>query len=691
MVSLTQFANNNNLDDYKKLHEELGFEEYLNRCYSNPKLARNSHQRIYDMITSFGTEEIDKYRKKIVTYKFFENHEEIKVFGIEDQLESLVAHFKGAAGHYGPEKRILLLCGPVGSAKSTICRLIKRNMEDYSKTENGAWYSYKWVNLPTGQNGFYTSDTCECPMNEDPIKLLPLTVRKQVLEELNKIHTDNTDPAQRTTLYSLNVEGEINPKCKFFFDKLLKMYNGDWVKVVNNHIVVVRKQYSEADRVGIASFQPKDEKNQDSTELTGDINFALLPTFGSDSDPRTFNFDGEFCVANRGVIEFIEMLKLETAFLYDLLGASQEKSIKPKKFSQISIDEAIIGHTNIPEYEKLKNNQYMEALKDRTVRIEIPYLLEWSKELKVLEQDYNSNKIKQHIAPHTLQIAALFSVLTRLEDDKDNKITLTEKADLYDGKMLPGWTIDRVREIKDKNPNEGMTGMSARYVQDKISSTLSSRHDYINPFMVLNALKSGLENHSLISNKDLVRKYQNCITLATKKLDDILKNEVQKALVGDEEAIVRLCANYIDNLMAYINKARITNKITGREESPDEKLMRSIESKIDVPESTCDDFRRMIAAFIGDLAVKGKTFRWDSNPLLKKALESKLFEDTKDHIKLSAFSSGATTVDPDVQKKIDAVKQRLVEKYGYNEQSATDVLDYVSSIFARGDLAEDLF
>jgi serine protein kinase len=290
-----------------------------------------------------------------------------------------------------------------------------------------------------------------------------------------------------------------------------------------------------------------------------------------------------------------------------------------------------------------------------------------------------------------LKIAALFSVLTRLEDDKDNKITLTEKADLYDGKMLPGWTIDRVREIKDKNPTEGMTGMSARYVQDKISSTLSSRHDYINPFMVLNALKSGLDNHSLISNKDLVRKYQNCITLATKKLDDILKNEVQKALVGDEEAIVRLCANYIDNLMAYINKSRITNKITGREESPDEKLMRSIESKIDVPESTCDDFRRMIAAFIGDLAVKQKTFRWDSNPLLKKALESKLFEDTKDHIKLSAFSSGATTVDPDVQKKIDAVKQRLVEKYGYNEQSATDVLDYVSSIFARGDLAEDLF
>ncbi len=689
MVTLSQFLDKNKLDSFNKLNEVIGFEEYLNRCYTNPKLIRNSHQRIYDMIVSQGTSEVEKYRKKVTVYNFFEKHEQIKVFGIEEQLESLVAHYKGAAGGYGPEKRILLLCGPVGSAKSTICRLIKRSMEDYSETDAGAWYTYRWVNLPTGSDGIYTSDVCECPMNEEPLKLLPFDVRKKILDELNNIHKDQADASQRTTLYSLDVRGEINPKCKFFYDKLLEKYNGDWTQVISNHIEVIRKTYNEAKRIGIASFQPKDEKNQDSTELTGDINFALLPTFGSDSDPRCFNFDGEFEVANRGIIEFIEMLKLEVAFLYDLLGASQEQSIKPKKYSQISIDESIIGHTNMPEYEKLKNNQFMEALKDRTVRIEIPYLLEWSKELKVLEQDYNSNKIKQHIAPHTLEIAALFAVLTRLEDDKDNKITITEKADLYDGKMLPGWTVDRVKELKDKNPNEGMIGLSARYVQDKVSSTLSSRHDYINPFMVLNALKSGLDNHSLITNKDLVRKYQNCITLATKKLDDILKNEVQKALVGDEEAIVRLCANYIDNLMAYINKAKILNKITGREETADEKLMRSIESKIDVPESTCDDFRRMIAAFIGDLAVKGKTFRWDSNPLLKRALEAKLFEDTKDHIKLSAFSSGASTVDPDVQKKIDAVKQRLVDKYGYNDQSATDVLDYVSSIFARGDLADD--
>jgi serine protein kinase len=207
--------------------------------------------------------------------------------------------------------------------------------------------------------------------------------------------------------------------------------------------------------------------------------------------------------------------------------------------------------------------------------------------------------------------------------------------------------------------------------------------------MVLNALKDGLENNSLITNKDQVVRYNTCIDLASKKLDEILKSEVQKALVGDEEAVVRLCSNYIDNLMAYINRSKVKNPYTGREESPDERFMRNIETKIDIPENGVDDFRRMIAGFIGELAHRGKIFTWDSNPLLKKAFESKLYEDTKDHIKLSALHvSGASVVDPKIQEKIDAVKSRLIKEHGYNEQSARDVLDYVGSIFARGDIAD---
>ena len=350
----------------------------------------------------------------------------------------------------------------------------------------------------------------------------------------------------------------------------------------------------------------------------------------------------------------------------------------------------LLSNTNNPEYEKLKANQAMEALRDRTVKVDVPYLLTWKDELKVLTQDYNSEKVRQHIAPHTLEIAALWSVLTRLQDDKENKISLVDKAKLYDGRFLPGWTEDSVKELKDKYPTEGMSaGVSARYVQDKISNCLSNNYDYINQFMVLNELRDGLTNSSLIANEEDKGRYITCIEMAKRELDEILKTEVQKALVGDENAIVRLCSNYIDNLMAFINKSKIINPYTGHEQEPDERLMRSIETKIDIPEQSADDFRRQIAAFIGTLATQKKEFRWDSNPKLKKALEMKLFEDTKDVIKLSALSkSSSSVVDKDLQVKIDAIKQRLVANYGYNEQSATDVLEYVSSIFSRGDVDE---
>jgi serine protein kinase len=209
-------------------------------------------------------------------------------------------------------------------------------------------------------------------------------------------------------------------------------------------------------------------------------------------------------------------------------------------------------------------------------------------------------------------------------------------------------------------------------------------------FMVLNELRDGLDGSSLLTNKDQVGKYITCIDLAVKKLTEILKTEVQKALVGDEDAVIRLCANYIDNLMAYINKSKIRNPITGQDAKPDERLMRSIEEKIGIPEQGADDFRRQIAAFIGDLAIKGKQFSWDSNPKLKKALEAKLFEDVKDTIKLSSLSQdGSSVVDKDIQEKIDSIKTRLIKKYGYNDKSATDVLTFVGSIFSRGDVADD--
>lgn len=673
--------------NFKVLNETMTFSEYLDKVEKNPKLIRTAYQRVYDMIMSKGTSTIKRYRKVYTHYNFFDDPK-IPIFGLDEPLDKLVKFIRGAAGGFGSEKRVLLLHGPVGSSKSTICRLLKRGLEDYSKTDDGAWYTYKWINLP---EDLYTHTEDECPMHDDPLRLLPVSIRKSFIDKVNVNYKLTLPTEEQNNAYTFKVEGELNPRSNKFMTALLEKYDGDLQKVLENHILVVRKVFSEANRMGIATFQPKDEKNQDATELTGDIDYSKLPHFGADSDPRAFNFDGEFCVGNRGITEFIEMLKLQETFLYDLLGASQEKSIKPKKFSQIPIDEVILGHTNSPEFQKLKNNPMMEALRDRTVKIDIPYLLRWSDEIKVLMQDYGPGKVNQHVAPHTIEIAALWLILTRLKDDKDAHLSLADKAKLYDGKFLPGYTEDRVKELIDKYEDEGISGgVSVRYAQDKISTCLSSHHVYINPFMVLNEIKDGLTNSSLITNKEEIEKYINCVDLALKELDDILKNEVQKALVGDEEAIVRLCANYIDNIQAYIFKTKVLNPYTGKEQEPDERLMRAIEEKIDVPETGADDFRRQVAQNLGSNNYRKTEFRWDSDPQLKKALQAKLFEDTKDHIKLSAIgSSGNSVQDAATQEKIDAIKQRMVKDYGYNQQSAQDVLDYVSSLFARGDAADE--
>ncbi len=303
---------------------------------------------------------------------------------------------------------------------------------------------------------------------------------------------------------------------------------------------VKRLILSEKDRIGIGTFQPKDEKNQDSTELTGDINYRKIAEYGSDSDPRAFNFDGEFNVANRGLIEFVEVLKLDVAFLYDLLGASQEHKVKPKKFAQTDIDEVILGHTNEPEYRRLQNNEFMEALRDRTVKIDVPYVTRLADEIKIYEKDYNRDTVKgKHIAPHTIEMAAMWAILTRLEEPKNAGLTLLQKLKLYNGKSLPGFTEDNIKELREQTINEGMHGISPRYVQDKISNALVAHPEAksINPFMVLNELEAGLKHHTLITSDELRAKYRELLGVVKEEYENIVKNEVQRAIAADEDAL----------------------------------------------------------------------------------------------------------------------------------------------------------
>ena len=664
---LDLIANNQDVGHYRELLWQGTFADYLVMVQKDPTIARNAYQRLFDLIVDYGYTEYAEYKKNIRRYTFFDDPFDggaDAVFGIDVQLMKLVRILHAAALGYGPERRVILLHGPVGSAKSTIARLFKKGLEAYSRTEKGALYTYSWK----------TDDgEVPCPMHEDPINLLPEAVRPEMAARLN-VNADG---------YELKLDGELCPVCRFMWRQTMREVNGDFVKL-QERIVVHRMVLSERDRVGIGTFQPKDEKNQDSTELTGDINYRLIAEYGSDSDPRAFNFDGEFNVANRGLIEFIEVLKLDVAFLYDLLGASQEHRVKPKKFAQTQIDEVIIGHTNEPEFRRLQNNEYMEALRDRTIKVDVPYITKPSQEARIYNKDFRSGKVSAHIAPHTVEMAALWAVLTRLEDPTNAQLTLLQKAKLYDSRSVPGFTEDHVKEFRKTAKREGLEGISPRYVQDKISNALVRNPDVacLNPFMVLNELESGLTHHGLIGSEDERERFRELLGVVKGEYEDIVKNEVQKAISADEGAMKRLASNYIDNLRAYVLKEKVKNTFTGAAEEPNERLMRAIEEKIDIPEGRKDDFRRELMNYIASLALDGKTFDYSMNDRLHRALELKLFEDSKDSIKLTSLVSDS--MDPDTQGKIDVVKDRLVKLHGYCDVCSSDVLQYVASIFARG-------
>ncbi len=330
---LSAMANLQSAQEYQQLNWEGSLEDYLKLVQENPRVTRNAFQRIYDMILSHGVEQYVEHKKKITRYRFFRDYAHNgrdAVYGIDQSLAHLVDIFKSASRNYGTERRVIMLHGPVGSAKSTIVRLLKKGLEEYSHIPQGAMYTFAWTNIANDVEKevfALVNDELPCPMREEPLHLIPLEHREKLIADVMRSSSDPAFPVQ--------VEGDLCPACRQTYRELTRRYKGDWFKVMD-HVKVRRLVLSEKDRNGIGTFQPKDEKNQDSTELTGDINYRKIAIYGSDSDARAFNFDGEFNVANRGIIEFIEVLKLEVAFLYDLLGASHHRPYERARIPKAS-------------------------------------------------------------------------------------------------------------------------------------------------------------------------------------------------------------------------------------------------------------------------------------------------------------------------------------------------------------------
>jgi serine protein kinase len=624
--------------DRERLHWEGTFRDYFELVMQNPGISKLSHARVCDMILAAGVEKINEgSRDEITRYNFFAD----ELFGIEGPIARIVEYFKSAGQRLEVRKRILLLMGPVGGGKSTIVTMLKRGLEQWSRTENGAVYAIK-----------------DCPMHEEPLHLIPLELRPDVAKH-----------------YGIYIEGELCPQCRY---NLEHVYRGR-----HEDVLVHRLVFSEKERIGIGTFAPSDPKSQDITELTGSIDLSTIGEVGVESDPRAYRFDGELNIANRGLMEFVEMLKVDEKFLYSLLTLSQEQNIKTGRFAMIYADEAILSHTNENEYSSFVANRKSEALQDRIIMIRVPYNLKARQEERIYDKLLKqSEALRQiHIAPNTLRVAAVFAVMTRLEEPKKASIDIVKKMKLYDGEDVEGFKSKDVRELQEDTVREGMDGISPRYIINRLSGALVRDNiTCINPIDALRAIKDGFEQHTGISGEQRDR-YLNLISVARREYDDMAKNEVQRAFVYSFEEMAKgICDNYLDNVEAYCNKEKIKDAITEEELEPDEKLMRSIEEQIGVSENAKNTFRQEILIRISSHARKGKPFEYRSHERLKEAIEKKIFSDLKDVVKIT---TSVKTPDADQLRRINEVIDRLVTQHGYCTVCANELLTYVGTLLAR--------
>lgn len=625
------------LEEYRSLEKQLAwegtFQDYVEIIKERSYVSQLAHARIYGMIKAAGVDEKDSVKQ----YKFFSD----ELFGLDRTLEKLVEeYFHPAARRLDVRKRILLLMGPVSGGKSTLVAMLKRGLEKFSRTDEGAVYGIKG-----------------CPMHEEPLHLIPKDLRLEFQE-----------------LYDVYIEGELCPSCRMMLEE---EYGGN----IEN-VAVERVFLSEDNRVGVGTFTPSDPKSQDIADLTGSMDFSTITEYGSESDPRAYRFDGELNISNRGLMEFQEMLKCDEKFLWNLLSLSQEGNFKAGRFALIYADEMIVAHTNENEYKSFISNKKNEALQSRIIVMKIPYNLKVSDEVKIYDKLIKQSDLRDiHIAPHALRVASIFSVLSRLKESKKQGMDLVKKMKLYDGEDVEGFKQKDLHELQVEAIDEGMSGVDPRYVINRLSSALIRTQTLcINPLDVLRALKEGLDQHPSITKEERDR-LLNFISVARKEYDEMAKREVQKAFVYSyEESAKVLFENYLDNVEAFCNSAKIKDPITDEELDPDEKLMRSIEEQIGVPESAKKAFREEILIRLSSYARKNKRFHYNSHERLREAIEKKLFADLKDVVKITT-----STKTPDVEqlKRINQVSARLIEEHGYCPNCANELLRYVGSLLNR--------
>ncbi|MEQ8200116.1 MAG: PrkA family serine protein kinase [Syntrophomonadaceae bacterium] len=610
--------------------------DYLKLVKKDPDIAMLAHERMYNVIVSCGTESVnteDDQRLKriygketIKRYKFFEDD----FYGIDKTIMELVRYFYSASMRGEESRQVLYLVGPVGSGKSSLMEALKKALEQHPPI-----YVLK-----------------DCPMREDPLHLIPKHLRPKFSEILD-----------------LNIEGDLCPVCRY---RLIHEYKGEY-----ENFPVVTKDFSIRARNGIAVVPPVDPNNQDTSVLVGSVDISKMDLYPED-DPRVLSLNGAFNAGNRGLVEFIEIFKNDVEYLHTILTATQEKSIPaPGKNSMIYFDGIILAHSNESEWNKFKSDHTNEAILDRIVKIEVPYCLELDEEVKIYRKILKKSNFKAHIAPHTIEMASIFAIITRL--NPSSKVDIIAKMRIYNGEEIlqkdATQKVD-IKELHEEAGREGFTGISTRFIIKAIDNALSeSEHNCINPIILLDTLVKSVRA-SDVSDEEKKRQLTFLQDVVKKEYNRILEKEVTKAFIhGFREQAESLFNNYLDHAEAYVNKVKLKDRNTGEELDPDEKFLESIESQLGLTGSTARGFRHDVTAYMFSLLRNDRKIDYDSYEPLREAIEKKLAYSVKE---LSRVITQARVRDSEQGEKYNQMVEEM-KLNGYCEHCCNVVLKYAAN------------
>ena len=612
------------------------FLEYLDVIRSDTSVIKLSHKRLYDAVIQHGVEymgETDPRCRSLFdgnslpVYEYYTHH----FFGMEIAISKLMRYLKSASLRGEESRQVLLLMGPVGAGKSALVERTKHALELLSPI-------------------YFLKD---CPIHEEPLHLIPRSLRDDFEDILN-----------------VKIEGDLCPICRF---RLQNEFDNEYEK-----FPVATTTFSSRGRRGIGVVPPIDANTQDTSILIGTEDISKMDMYPED-DPRVLSLNGAFNVGNRGIVEFVEIFKNETEFLHTILTATQEKAVpSPGKNAMIYFDGVILSHCNESEWNRFKSDHTNEAILDRIVKINVPYCLELDEEIKIYEKVLAQSDFTAHIAPHSLRVASMFSVMSRLKESQ--KCDIVTKMKIYNGEaVVEKGRVKKIdiKDLRDEARNEGMSGISTRFIMKAIDNALAdSKKNIITPISVREALVKQVKEQ-VVSEEDRDRYSELLQKIIHEEYLHMLESEITKAFVtAYEEQAESLFNNYLDHAEAFVNKTSLKDVVTREEREPDEKFMQSIEEQIGITGSAKEGFRNDVTSYMFTLLRRGKKIRWNVYSPLREAIENKLTSSVRE---IARIVTKSKTRDRKQQKKYHDMISTLMDEYGYNEDSAEEVLKYAAN------------